>query len=263
MWPILWEWGPAVLQTYSVAMSLAFFAGMGLWIYETRPLAIPVEKIVNLALGTFLIGLVGARVLFILTQWPRVLSGDLKPWAVWEGGLVFLGSVISASIFLVLRARRVQIPLRILFDTLMPGLAIAHAVGRLGCLANGCCHGSFCPYPWAVIYTNPMASARPLMTPLHPTQLYESFGLVLLAWGLARLNRRSPLFTQRFSTFQAYLVGYGLLRFFIEFYRGDAVRGFWLFFSTSQWLSLVMIGLAILLDFMRRAVHNVRNEKRS
>lgn len=263
MWPVIFQVGPAALQTYTVALSLAFFAGLGLWIREARRVSISPEKIVNLSLGAFLAGLVGGRLLFLVTQWSRIAEGEVHIWALWEGGLVFLGGFLGGTAFLYWAAPRAGISRRIAFDTLAPALAVAHAIGRLGCFANGCCHGNFCPYPWAVTYENPLAAARPLHVPLHPTQIYESLSLLILAAVLLRWNRRPGAFTQRISSLQIYLIGYGIFRFALEFYRGDSWRGKWFGLSTSQWLSLGMILFAIVLDFTRRAYHNGRNEKRS
>ena len=262
MFPVLFRWGDAALFTYPVIFSLAFFVGLFVWIRETRPLGIPAEKIVNLSLGVFFSGLLGARLLFLLTQWESFLDGSRSWIALWEGGLVFLGGFIAAVGFLYWALPRARIPRRVAFETLTPAVAWAHAVGRWACFANGCCHGSVCPFPWAVTYTNPLSAARPLGTPLHPSQLYESAGLIVLGWLTHANNQKNPT-ERRFSSVSIYLAGYGILRFFVEFSRGDSLRGSWMNLSTSQWISLALIFAAVLLDSSGRRDHNRLHESRN
>src|SRR5260370_17129165 len=110
-------------------------------------------------------------------------------------------------------------------DVFAPGLALGHAIGRLGCFAGGWCYGKPTRLPWGVTFTTPLAEKRvgtPLGVPLHPTQIYEflvelcNFGL--LVW----LFRRKKFDGQIFGT---YLFVYGVARYFLEFLRGDSDRG--------------------------------------
>ncbi|MBS1985720.1 MAG: prolipoprotein diacylglyceryl transferase [Bdellovibrionales bacterium] len=255
MFPILFRIGDAALYSYPLLFSLAYFVGLFVWQSEGRRYGLKGEAQVSLSLGTIFSGLLGARLLFLLTQWRSVLGGELQVWALWEGGLVFLGGFVAGFLYLLWSMPRWKIPYAVGFDTLAPALAWAHAVGRLGCFANGCCHGRRCDLPWAVTYSNPLSVARPLGTPLHPSQLYEALGLVLLGWWLMKNNRR-PSSSQRWATRHLYLMGYGVLRFAVEFTRGDVLRGEWLALSTSQWISLGLIFAAVLLDLRRRPRHN-------
>ncbi len=248
MHPILIEFRGAGLQSYILLFSLAFFVGMGVWIFENRHTGIAADTIINLSLQTFAVGLVGARVLYLLTRWEDVISGELRFWQIWEGGVVFLGGAIAGAGFLFWRARKYSMSWTLAFNTAAPALAFAHAMGRLGCFLNGCCFGSACPYPWGLSYSNPISPARPLNTPLHPTQLYEVFGLILLGTGLHLWNRRKR---SGWQSYELYLLGYGILRFGVEFFRGDEIRGFWGPLSTSQWLSLVMVSGAFALHFRK------------
>jgi hypothetical protein len=108
---------------------------------------------------------------------------------------------------------------------------------RIGCFASGCCWGSVCRYPWAVRYYHSESAMPYLGIPVHPVQLYESAGGFALMFLL--------IFAKRFEGRKVFLffIGYGLLRFITEFYRGDSFRGVDLFLglSTSQLISLVMI----------------------
>jgi phosphatidylglycerol:prolipoprotein diacylglycerol transferase len=132
-------------------------------------------------------------------------------------------------------------------DVFAPGIALGHAVGRLGCLAAGCCYGKPTQVAWAVTFTDPAAALNvgtPLNVPLHPTQLYEALaGFVILIVLLALERRRRP-FAGR--TFWQFVLMYAVSRFVIEFYRGDD-RGMMSVFSTSQVISLVLAPLSVVM----------------
>jgi phosphatidylglycerol:prolipoprotein diacylglycerol transferase len=132
-------------------------------------------------------------------------------------------------------------------DVFAPGIALGHVVGRLGCLMAGCCYGRPTDVPWAITFTDTLAAKNvgtPLDVPLHPTQLYEAGAeLLILAVLLATEHKGRP-FPGR--TFWGYLLLYGISRFAIEFFRGDP-RGMVGAFSTSQFVSLVLVPLSLVM----------------
>ncbi len=95
-----------------------------------------------------------------------------------------------------------------------------HVPGRLGCFLAGCCHGRPTDVPWAVVFTDPaaMVPRRLLGVPLHPTQLYEAAAEGLIALALYPLLAKKPG-----TVTAAYFMAYGVLRFILEYYRGDGV----------------------------------------
>lgn len=251
MHPVLFEFQGAALQSYLLLFSLAYFVGLGVWLFENRAAPYPKDQLINLSLQTFFVGILGAKVLYLITRGPDLWNGELAWQNVWQGGVVFLGGAISAGAFLYWRLPKIGVARVAGFNTAAPALALAHAVGRLGCFLNGCCYGKYCALPWGVTYHNPLSPAQPKGLPLHPTQIYEAVALVLLGlfllyWNHRRLRRDS------WQSFEIYLVGYAGLRFTNEFFRGDDVRGIWGPFSTSQWLSLGLIFLGCALRYTRR-----------
>jgi phosphatidylglycerol:prolipoprotein diacylglycerol transferase len=132
-----------------------------------------------------------------------------------------------------------------------PGIAMGHIVGRLGCLLAGCCFGRETSVPWAITFRDPAASANvgtPLGVPLHPTQLYEAGAEALILAFLLAFERRGRPFAGR--TFWTYLLLYGVSRFAIEFYRGDSRGVVFGFLSTSQFVSVILVPLAIVMLFV-------------
>jgi phosphatidylglycerol:prolipoprotein diacylglycerol transferase len=165
-----------------------------------------------------------------------------------RSGGVFYGGLIAASLTCIYQLRKHKLPLWQSGDLFAPGIALGYMVGRLGCLAAGCCYGKPAPgLAWAVTFTDPAAALNvgtPLNVPLHPTQLYESIaGLVILLTLLA-IEKRGRSFPGR--TFWQFVLMYAVSRFIIEFFRGDD-RGMVSMFSTSQIISLVLAPLSIVM----------------
>jgi phosphatidylglycerol:prolipoprotein diacylglycerol transferase len=133
------------------------------------------------------------------------------------------------------------------FDAFAPGIAIGHAIGRLGCLAAGCCWGKVCDMPWAIEFHNPQANTGvPLYQPLHPTQLYEAFCeaavFAFLYWRSTKPHRAGTIIG-------GYLVISSVLRFGVEFFRyHEQALPFGLALSITQWISLglIVVGAGIL-----------------
>ena len=146
-------------------------------------------------------------------------------------------------------------PMWTVTDVFAPGIALGHVIGRMGCLFAGCCFGRPTNVPWAITFHSEYAAQNagtPLNVPLHPTQLYEAGAELLILWLLLATERRGRPFPGR--TFWGYMLLYGVSRFIIEFYRGDT-RGTVFMFSTSQFVSLLIVPLAIvmLIVLARRA----------
>jgi phosphatidylglycerol:prolipoprotein diacylglycerol transferase len=153
--------------------------------------------------------------------------------------------LIAAVVVALWYLRRHKLPMWSVTDAFAPGIALGHVIGRMGCFFAGCCYGRPTDVPWAITFTNQYAAANvgtPLNIPLHPTQLYEAGAELIILILLLVFERRGRSFPGR--TFWGYMLMYGVTRFIIEFYRGDA-RGAIGAFSTSQFVSLVLVPLSI------------------
>jgi phosphatidylglycerol:prolipoprotein diacylglycerol transferase len=222
---------------YGVMIALGFLAGI--WTANRRALAagIDPERITNLLFWLLLAGIVGARVLYVVTYWREEFSG--RPFSKIfseRAGLVFHGGLIAATLvtFCYLRVKR--LPFWKTIDVLAPSVALGHAFGRVGCFMTGCCYGTHSDWPWAVRF--PAGHARPGEL-LHPVQLYEAIGNLLIAGALAWLHRRRRFDGQVFAV---YLMSYGLLRGVMEIFRADnQLRFFGGRISTAQMISAAMV----------------------
>ena len=139
-----------------------------------------------------------------------------------------------------------QLPFWTTCDVFAPGIALGHVTGRLGCLAAGCCYGKPASVPWAITFTNPLATQNvgtPLGIPLHPTQLYEAGAELLILVLLLATERRGRAFAGR--TFWGYMFLYAVSRYIIENFRGDPRGTVFGIFSTSQFISVLLAPLSI------------------
>ena len=219
MHPIAFDLGPIPIHWYGVMVALGF--ATGLWTASRRALLTGVEpdKIIDLGPWLILGAILGARSLYVISYWHESFEG--RPigeiFAVWKGGLVFYGGLIGATLATLLYLRMKKLPFWKVADILSPSVALGCVFGRIGCLLNGCCYGRACNLPWAINFPpgNPL---NPPTYPVHPTQVYDSLLNLCLYAGLAWLYRRKKFDGQVMA---AYLVGYALLRSFVELFRGD------------------------------------------
>jgi phosphatidylglycerol:prolipoprotein diacylglycerol transferase len=247
VFPKLFHIGTFFLPTYGVLVALGFLAGLWVAVRLARRSGISSELVTNLAVYCALGGLIGAKILMIVFDWgdpqkPPIFSiATLQAAGVWQGGLVL------AILVAILYVRHNKLPFLETFDAFAPGVALGHAIGRIGCFAAGCCWGNRCDLPWAVTFRNPDAAdltGVPLGVPLHPSQIYEMLSelalFVFLYWRFGRAHSPGKIIGM-------YLVLSSVARFLIEFTRFHE-QGLHYGLSLTQWISipLALGGLALL-----------------
>ena len=253
MYPELFRIGTFPITTYGIFLA----AGMLLALFVASRLAardgLPRDRMYDIGMWVLIGGLVGSKVLMLLVEDNvNIFSLDfLRSGGVYYGG--FLGGFLA----LVILIRFYKLPFWKVADALAPGVALGQAFGRQGCFAAGCCWGKPTDLPWGVHFTElgheytgvPIADG----IHLHPTQLYESFAMLLVFGLLVYLHRHKKFDGQ---VLIAYGIIYALFRFAIEFVRDDP-RGdlFGLTtmtgLSTSQLVSLLVAGGAIVFMIIR------------
>lgn len=188
-----------------------------------------------------------AGALFYLVELVRT-DFDVDGVIAHGPGLVFYGAVPGAVVGSYVASKWLRVPWWKMVDLSVPGIAVGHALGRMGCLLGGCCFGAEWHGPWAVTATDPISPMSHPSVPRHPVQVYESLGLALIAlvFALVPLDHKwvgAPGSGRRISL---YAVVYGVLRFAVEGFRGDGVRGVYFgLVSTSQLVSIAVIGVGI------------------
>jgi phosphatidylglycerol:prolipoprotein diacylglycerol transferase len=247
MHPILFEVGTWPVYSYGVLLAVAYLAALQLAVVRARRIGIDGSKIMDLGIYLIIAALVGAKAMLIAVDFKYFLAQPREMLSLVRAGGVFYGGLIAALLVAVWLVRRYNLALWTTADLFAPGIALGHVIGRFGCLMAGCCYGRPTSVPWAITFTNPEAAANvgtPLGVPLHPTQLYDAGAELAILLLLLFTERRGKTFSGR--TFWLYVLLYGISRFIIEFFRGDD-RGVILGVSTSQFVSLVAVPVAILM----------------
>jgi phosphatidylglycerol:prolipoprotein diacylglycerol transferase len=247
MYPLLFKIGPFPIHTYGFLIALGFLMAVAVIRRLAERSKLDVERTLDLTFWCLLVGFAGARLLYIITRFSSFAADPMSVFRVWEGGLVFLGGPLAVLPFLAWYLRKHRLPVWSTADALVPGLTIAHAFGRFGCLAAGCCYGKPTDLPWGIKLNSELVEPLVRGVSLHPTQLYESFSLTILFAGLLWVHRTRKFEGQVALT---YFMAYPIIRSIIEIFRGDQIRGFVIdqILSTSQFLSIwVFAGAAFLL----------------
>ena len=251
MHPILFRFGPLTIHTYGFLVALGFLIGIGLAYRQAKKEGTPPDKILDLGFYILLAAIIGSRLFFIIINAGHYIKNPLDIFKIWEGGLVFYGGVLLAVPVAIWYVKKNGLGIWKTADIFAPSIAIGHGLGRLGCFFAGCCYGKVAEsLPWGVIFTDPECLAPPGV-PLHPTQLYESAGEFINFFILIVLRKFKAFNGKLFMT---YLLFYSLLRFTVEFFRGDVNRGFISpQLSVSQGISVLMFLVAVAgLTILRR-----------
>jgi phosphatidylglycerol:prolipoprotein diacylglycerol transferase len=236
--------GPFLLTWHGVFTALAIVAGLLLAHRELRRRGRALPNFDTFAVFTVIGGVVGARLFYVLDH-PELFAGDLlRVLAVQEGGLTIYGAVVGGFVAVLLLSRIYRQPFGVLADSVAPGLLLAQAIGRIGCLVNGDAWGGPCTClacagvraavpdgngfgycPFAVTYTHPGAILpRDLLgVPTHPYPVYDIVVNLLVLAVVWRLRGR-PLPSGALFALAAVLYSAG--RFVVSFVRQERVW-FW------------------------------------
>lgn len=215
------------------------------------------DDLLHVLLLAVLGAMVGAKVLSIVAQLPIVIPLIVQNWEVLRhhpmdvlvllaGGMVFYGGFIGGAVAVFWYCRRYNVSIKVVCGIFTPAVPLFHTFGRIGCFLGGCCFGI--PVSWGVVYPEHSPGA-PSGIPLLPIQLIEAGCNFILFIVLAIVSRRLRP-ARKWMTLPVYMVCYGVLRFVLEFFRGDIMRGVYLL-STSQWISLALVVGSLVMYFAR------------
>ena len=241
MFPTLIKIGPFSLATYGVLVAAGYVAAI-LWLKARRDeMGLSEDSFWDLIYWLFGGALIGGKIGYVIVE--RDLS---LLWHDVRFGFVFYGGFLGALLAGWISSRRQKFSMSKLADYFGVGLPMGHAIGRLGCLAAGCCYGAHTDLPWGV----PLAGDPSR----HPTQIYESIANALIALFVARvgLARTRDGRWPRGSAFLLYVAAYAVVRFIIEFWRGDDRGFFWWGLSPSQWTAAAVFVVVGVISWRRK-----------
>jgi len=232
MHPIICQMGPFTIYSYGLMLAVAFLVSSTLAIFQARKQKINPDIIFNFSFIVFILGIIGARILYVIENITYYLRNPLEIIMLQLGGLSWFGGLMLGFLSGIVFLKKKKLSIYRIFDLISPFVALSQAIGRIGCLLNGCCFGEISKFG---IYFQ----VHKLV--LIPTQIYSSLILVFIFIILRVLQDRPH---KEGEIFFAYLLFYSIKRFFIEFWRADnAIILFGL--TLFQLMSIVIFCLAV------------------
>lgn len=248
--PVLIRLGPIEIRYYGLMYVFGFIVAFILLKKLSKDgfLKLSYTEISDFLFWLFVGLLIGARIFYAIFYNPSLyLENPLKILAIWEGGLSFHGGFVGVTIVTWIYSKSKNIPLLHLGDSMSLVTPFGLFFGRIGNLLNGELYGRITHLPWGTIFPN----GGPY--PRHPSQIYEALGegvlLLLILWFAKTKVKHTGVISALF------LICYGAIRFFIEFFRlPDAQLGFVIGqFSMGQLLcGAMIIAGSIILYYARK-----------
>ncbi len=252
--------GDLYFHAYTVMMAIAFVACTLLAVRENYKLEKPFPITPIAGIWIALAGRVGAHAWWILqyrNQYEPLWGKEIylyESFFIWQPGLVYYGGLAGGLAAAIAYMKFKRVPLLPIGDVCMPYLMLGIAITRVGCFLNGCCWGRVTHMPWGIVFPRGsyafkahvadhlIDASAPASLPVHPTQIYNAAGLLLLFF-LMRHAYKKPHPVR--SILFLYPLLYGALRFSTEALRGDSPRPY-LGMTLSQVVSLGLIAFAAL-----------------
>lgn len=234
-----------VVQYYGLFIVTGVAAAGTLGYILAKHFKMSVNDYIILAAYGFGGGMVGAKLLYLLVileyiKWEMLSSPEYLR-QLFQGGFVFYGGLIGGITTIFLAGKIHKIFVWKYLNTMIPCLPVVQGFGRIGCYLTGCCYGISYAGPGAISYSSNHLAPEGIA--LFPVQLLEA----LLCWGLAIFLFVYVWRRGRKDAFFIYMISYPVIRFFLEFFRGDYLeRGIWHGLSTSQWISSIIIILTVI-----------------
>lgn len=241
MHPILFKIGPINVYSYGVMIAIGFTVAICLARQQAEKEGFDGDRIIDLGLYLLIAGIVGARLLYVLTNLSEYLKFPLEIIMLNHGGLVIYGGIILATFTGIFFLSKRKIPILKTADILFPYVALAQSIGRIGCLLNGCCYGRPTSLPWGIYFPGQVIA-------LHPTEIYFSLNALAIFLILKMVQKRKRFTGQ---VFLLYFILYSATRFGIEFFRGDSARNIFGVFTLSQIISIIIFVVALLIYHRR------------
>ncbi len=232
--------GSFTIHGYGLMIGLGVLFAFWMAVKRAKKRDFDVDMIFNIGIQALVYGLLGAKLLYIVTEFGEFLQ---NPWsALSGGGFVVYGGILVGVLAAMLYCRKKEISFLEYFDLLVPSVALAQGFGRLGCFLAGCCYGCKTDSWFSIIFTH--SDFAPNNVSLFPSQLVMSAGDFLIVLALLWFAKKPRKLG---SVGGLYLVLYSVGRFVIEFFRSDDRGSLIGPFSQAQFISLFMLAGGILL----------------
>lgn len=237
--------GPITIHGYGLMIAIGVMAAFMVAEFRAKKNGLDSEKIFPLAIWCLISGMLGAKLLYYITQIREIIINPSILLNVTEGFVVY-GGIIGGVLAGYLYCKKEKLDFLKYFDLVMPSIALAQGFGRIGCLFAGCCYGVKVDGPFSIVFHD--SKYAPNGMALLPTQLISS-GLDFLHFFILLIIAKKKKADGQVAGF--YLIFYSIGRFILEFFRGDLIRGQVGMLSTSQFISLFLLAAGCLIVLIR------------
>lgn len=241
----LFSIGPVTIHGYGFMIGIGVLVCIALGVYRAKKTGVIKEdEVLDIAIYGLIAGFLGAKLLYVIVEFDRFIEDPMS--VLGSEGFVVYGGIVLGVLAAIIYCRIKKISFLECFDLLCPSISIAQGFGRLGCFLAGCCYGRETTGFLGVVF--PEGCMAPAGVKLLPTQIFSSVGdfiiTAILLWYYKKRKHVGDVGV-------LYMILYGVGRFFIEFLRSDERGGFGAL-STSQWISIVIVGGALILAWNNR-----------
>ena len=261
--PVLFSFGSVVIRWYSLFILIAFITGYYLFKKEAWRFRVPQDFVFNLAFWIFILGILGARVWYVLFHLDYYSKNIVDIFKIWEGGLAIHGGLIVGILLILLFCKKYKFRFIRLLDFIAPALLLGQAIGRWGNFFNGEAHGVTVSASTLKAYLLPQFIIDGMTingVTYMPTFLFESFACLILFIIFMIIRNYKYLKVGTLSAL--YFMGYGIIRFFIEYQRVDALKIGDIRVAQVISVILFIIGLTILISNGRKGkLDDLYNDK--
>lgn len=264
--PVIFSIGNYELRWYSVIMLFAFIVGYFFVNKEAKRFDVSKDFIFNMIFWALIFGIVGARLYYVIFDWAYYSNNINEIWKIWNGGLAIHGGIIAGLLTILIYTKKYKLRFVRYLDFVVPGLIIGQAIGRWGNFFNGEAHG----IATSLEYLENLHLPEFIINGMYikgvyyiPTFLFESL-CCLIGFIILLIIRRGKHVKVGTPT-AVYLIIYGIVRFFIERLRTDALM--FIGFKIAMIVSVIMIivGIIILIRNKKKGkfddLYNDKNNK--
>ena len=234
--------GSITIHGYGLMIGLGVMAALLLGDYRSKKFGLVGDYIYGMTFSAVILGFTAARILFIITEWENFLKNPMQYLA--GAGFVVYGGIIGGALTIYGYCKLKKIDVLSYLDLMIPSVALAQALGRVGCFLAGCCYGKETNSILGVVFTN--SDFAPNGVKVLPTQLFMAGGDLLIMAVLLWYASKRPM---RGRTSMLYLILYSVGRFAVEFLRNDD-RGTVGLLSTSQFIAIFTLAAGVLGFFL-------------
>ncbi len=210
---------------------------------RAKKYGVSIDDMLIIAAFSLLIGLIGASLLYAFASYPisaiieSIFAGKFEIF----GGIVYYGGLIGGIIGSIVGLKVTKVKTQIAEMAIIPFLPIGHAIGRVGCVMAGCCNGMEYNGILAIYYPDTITG----LSAEHgyfPVQFLEAvLNVIIAVFLIIHTKKEKP----KYSILFLYLLIYAIIRFSLEFLRGDKIRGIYFGLSTSQWISILLFIISV------------------